>query len=80
MRYNNKRVTAFCARSSTSFIGISSAQAAAGLQHVTANSFGKLCQDQVSDCVYPRMFGFTRIGFDSFGMDLFLSNCTGFSP
>ena len=46
-------------------------QAAAGLQHVTANSSASYAKTKYPIVFTHGMFGFTRIGFDSFGMDYF---------
>lgn len=49
----------------------SQSQAAAGLQHVTANSSASYAKTKYPIVFTHGMFGFTRIGFDSFGMDYF---------
>ena len=71
MRYNKKRLLRSALVAATAFIGISSAQAAAGLQHVTANSSATYAKTKYPIVFTHGMFGFTRIGFDSFGMDYF---------
>lgn len=71
MRYKKKRLLRSALVAATAFIGISSAQAAAGLQHVAANSSATYAKTKYPIVFTHGMFGFTRIGFDSFGMDYF---------
>ncbi|UUS57297.1 MULTISPECIES: triacylglycerol lipase [unclassified Acinetobacter] len=52
-------------------IASTQSQAAAGLQHVTANSSASYAKTKYPIVFTHGMFGFTRIGFDSFGMDYF---------
>lgn len=61
-----------CAIMATSAaIASTQSQAAAGLQHVTANSSASYAKTKYPIVFTHGMFGFTRIGFDSFGMDYF---------
>ncbi|WP_180093055.1 MULTISPECIES: triacylglycerol lipase [unclassified Acinetobacter] len=61
-----------CAIIATSaVIASTQSQAAAGLQHVTANSSANYAKTKYPIVFTHGMFGFTRIGFDSFGMDYF---------
>nr|WP_228145798.1 triacylglycerol lipase [Acinetobacter sp. ANC 5054] len=50
---------------------MSAAQAGEGLQHVTAKTTATYAKTKYPIVFTHGMFGFTRIGFDSFGMDYF---------
>ena len=52
-------------------ISLQSAQAAEGLQHVTASAKSDYAKTKYPILFTHGMFGFTRVGFDSFGMDYF---------
>lgn len=56
---------------SAGLIGLQSAQAAEGLQHVTASAKSDYAKTKYPILFTHGMFGFTRVGFDSFGMDYF---------
>lgn len=68
---NKKKIACTALLLCSTGLAISTTQAAEGLQHVTANTSTTYAKTKYPIVFMHGMFGFTRIGFDSFGMDYF---------
>lgn len=68
---NKKNIACTALLACSSVLAMSAAQAGEGLQHVTAKTTATYAKTKYPIVFTHGMFGFTRIGFDSFGMDYF---------